>query len=357
MAELGVALTVDGAPVDPDALGVSGEIVLEDTIEEADAASLTAELTSGDTGEWTSALDDLVAPHAPLRVALDLDGVAYTFDGLAVEADWHVTTTGASTIVVRALDRTAEMDLEEKVTAWPGASDSSIATSILASYGFAAQVDETPAGFDPDVHTVLQRATDWAFLRGLAARWGFHAFLEADDRGTTGHFRRIDTSAEPQAVLSLAFGGQAEDVDVHVDLVGGRRVEAAAIAPLADGEQTATAALPDPPMGATPLGAVGSALLAPGDVPGVVDPAGAAEAHARASSQVARLAVTLDRSATLLRAGRPVLVAGLGSRLSGRWLVQQVRHTLTTERHTQQVVLTRDALDVGPGDLGGGGLP
>ncbi len=357
MAEPTVSLTVDGDAVELTALGTRGEVVLEDTIEEAHAASLTADLTADAAGEWASVLDGLVAPHAPVRATVDLDGTAYTFDGLAVEATWHITTTGAPTIDVRALDRTAAMDLEEKVTAWPGASDSSIATSILAAYGFTARVDETPAGFDPDVHTVVQRGTDWAFLRGLAERWGYHAFLEASDTGITGHFRRIDTTSAPQAELSLAFGGQAEEAEVRVDLAGGHRVEGASLAPLADREQTASAELPDPPMGTTPLGAVGTALLAPGDVPGVLDPSGASTAHARAASQVARLDVTLGPGAeVLLRAGRPVLVSGLGSRLSGRWLVERVRHTLTTERHTQHVALTRDALDAAPGDFGGGGV-
>lgn len=358
MAEPTVSLTVDGVAVDLTALGTAGEVVLEDTIDEAHAASLTADLTADATGEWTSALDGLVAPHAPVRAIVDLEGTAYTFDGLAVEATWHITTSGAPTCVVRALDRTAEMDREEKVTAWPGQSDSNIATSILAAYGFTARVDETPAGFDPDVHTVIQRGTDWAFLRGLAERWGFHAFLEASDSGITGHVRHIDATATPQAELSLAFGGQADEAEVRLDLAGGHRVDAAALAPLADREQTATAELPDPPMGTTPLGAVGTALLAPGDVPGVLDPAGASTAHARAASRVARMDVTLGPGAgVLLRAGRPVLVSGLGSRLSGRWLVQRVRHTLTTEQHTQQVGLTRDALDAAPGDFGGRGMP
>lgn len=357
MAEPTVTLTIDGQAVEPAALGTRGEIVLEDSVDEAGAASLTADLTADADGEWTSVLDPLIAPHAPLQATVALDGTAYTFDGVAVEATWHVTTSGDPTIVVRVLDRTAEMDLEEKVAAWPGVSDSSIASSILASYGFAAEVDDTPAGFDADVHTVMQRATDWAFLRDLAGRWGFHAFLEASDRGITGHFRRVDPTAAVQAELSLAFGGQGDEAEVRVDLAGGRRVDAGALAPLADRERTATADLPDPPMGTTPLGAVGTAVLAPGDVAGVIDPDGAARAHARASAQVARLTVTLAGGAgVLLRAGRPVLVSGLGSRLSGRWLVQRVRHTVTTEQHTQQVKLSRDALDATPGDLGRGGL-
>jgi hypothetical protein len=46
----------------------------------------------------------------------------------------------------------------------------------------------------------------------------------------------------------------------------------------------------------------------------------------------------------MLRARRPVLVSGLGPNLSGRYLVQRVRHTVTLEQHRQQVTLVRNAI-------------
>ena len=59
----------------------------------------------------------------------------------------------------------------------------------------------------------------------------------------------------------------------------------------------------------------------------------------------------------MLRARRTVLVKGLGSVLSGRYLVQRVRHRVTTDGHTQQVTLVRNALGLsGDEPFDGGGL-
>jgi hypothetical protein len=62
--------------------------------------------------------------------------------------------------------------------------------------------------------------------------------------------------------------------------------------------------------------------------------------------------VTLTAPAMpLLRARRTVTVRGLGSLVSGLWLVRSVRHSITLGGHSQPLTLTRNAL----GDSGAGG--
>ena len=46
----------------------------------------------------------------------------------------------------------------------------------------------------------------------------------------------------------------------------------------------------------------------------------------------------------LVRARRPVTVAGLGEALNGCWLVRSVRHTINQGGHTQALELIRNAL-------------
>ena len=59
----------------------------------------------------------------------------------------------------------------------------------------------------------------------------------------------------------------------------------------------------------------------------------------------------------MLRAKRTVLVRGLGSSLSGRYLVERVRHVIGVDRHRQQLTLVRNALGLkGDESFGGGGL-
>src|SRR5207248_3135796 len=94
------------------------------------------------------------------------------------EASWQIDAGGNSEITVKALDRSVEMDVEEKVKAWPGVSDSNIVKTILSSYQIAPKIEATSAAPSPDVHVLVQRSTDWAFIRSLAAKWGYVAYLE-----------------------------------------------------------------------------------------------------------------------------------------------------------------------------------
>src|SRR5437764_873728 len=90
-----------------------------------------------------------------------------------VRGSYTIRAGGSSKLTVKAIDRTLELDLEEKVVAWPGTSESGIAEAIFGSYGLSTKVEDTSAGPDPDVHVLIQRATDLAFLRALATKWGY----------------------------------------------------------------------------------------------------------------------------------------------------------------------------------------
>jgi len=100
-------------------------------------------------------------------------------------------------------------------------------------------------------------------------------------------------------------------------------------------------------------------LLSPTEINGEIDPTSAARGLARSSAFGATLTAEFDTTAVglLLRARGTVLVAGLGSTLSGRYLVQRVRHQVSLDRHTQVVTLVRNALGLkGDEPFGGGGL-
>ena len=199
MAESRATIEIDGTDVSDDLLRAGAEVEVDEAIGEPDAATVTMSITATAEGEWPSPIDALTTPGAELRVRVEHDDVAYTFAGVTVSAAWTIAPDGASSVVCRALDHTVDMDRVERVVAWPGTADSAIASSIFASYGFAAEVETTPAGPDPDVFTPVQRATDWMYLRALAAKRGYSTFLEVDGDKVTGHFRPIDPTASPSA--------------------------------------------------------------------------------------------------------------------------------------------------------------
>jgi hypothetical protein len=359
MSDTRLRVEINGDELTADLLEAGAAVEVEEAIDEPDAASVTVGIEARSDGEWSSLLDDLAAPDAELIVTVSRSSDAYTFAGLVVGASWKIDAEGSSEIVVRAVDRTVEMDRIERVMSWPGSADSAIASTIFSSYGFAAEVEPTPAGPSPDVFTPMQRGTDLAFLRSLAAKWGYSVFLEVDGDKVVGHFRPIDPLASASASLRLGFGEDAYSSQIEVDFDGGGGVRASRIAALADGATEAEVDGSDQLMGDEPIGVAATSLLGPADVDGEIDPFEAATAQARRAAFGVRLTVTTDpiRRGPLVRARRTVDVAGLGSRLSGLYLAERVRHRLDADHHEQEVVLVRNALGSGSGGLGGlGGL-
>lgn len=356
MSDTRCTIELAGRDASENLLRAGAQVEVEEAIGEPDAASLTLAITPTADGDWPSALDELTTPGAELRVRVEHDDVAYTFDGLAVGASWTISPNAGSQIVCRALDRSAEMDRVERTVAWSGTADSAIASSIYASYGFAAEVETTPAGPDPDVFTPMQRGTDWAYLQMLAGKWGYAAFLEVDGDQVTGHFRPIDPLAAPSATLRLGFGDEAASADVEVELDGAGNVRAERIPPLTDGPVTAVADGADQLQGDEAIAAPRTTLLGPADVWGEIEPFDAATGRARDQAFGVRLTATTDpiTAGPMVRARRTVDVHGLGARLSGPYLVERVRHTVSEDHHQQQITLVRNALGAGGGGLLGG---
>jgi hypothetical protein len=377
-------LEIDGTTVEGGDLDALVELRAEEATHEADALTVVARVEPDAAGEWPSLLDALVTPRTPVVAQISRGDAGYRFDGYSAEAVWELDAEGSSTLTVKAIDRSLDLDAEEKITAWPGQRESSIAQVIFESNGLDADVEKTPDAPDPDVHVLLQRDTDWAFVRALASRWGYVAYLEAEPDlsgsgllgaiggalgglfgggpapGTvTGHFHPLDPLAEPQGELALGHGGDAYRVQVRAELLRGAEVVATRIPPLAAKPNSARATGDDEAQGSDSLAAQVTNLLAPGDAPGEVDPQAVATGLARRSAFAVTLTVQLDteRAGLLLRARRPVLVRGLGSSLSGRYLVDRVRHVVTLDSHVQDVTLTRNALKVtGDEPFAAGGL-
>lgn len=355
MADTTVVAELNGEDRTRQLLEAGALFEVEESMDEPDAASISVGIEATEDGEWTTIIDDLAAPDAELVVRVERASGVYTFSGLVVGATWTIDAEGESQLVVRALDRTVAMDREERVVPWPGTADSVIASTIFSNYGFGAEVETTPDGPSPDVYTPMQRGTDWAFLQSLAAKWGYATFLEADGDKIIGHFRSLDPRAEPSQTLRLGFGADSFAAEVQVDFDGGGTLQAARIPPLGSGPVTAEADGLDQLQGTVPIAVAAIGLLGPADVDGDIDPFAAATGMARRDLFGVRLTTSVDLIAggPLVRARRTVDVAGLGSRLSGLYLVQRVRHRLSEDHHEQEIELTTNSLGAagGPGGV------
>ena len=350
---------IGGATVADEDLQQFLDVQVEESAQEADAVTLSARIEPGSGGEWKSLLDPLVTPRTPLVVEVTRGDVSYRFEGLSTSASWALDASAGSSLTIKAIDRTLELDLEEKIVAWPGTAESGIAEAIFATYGLSAQVEPTSAGPDPDVHVVLQRGTDLAFLRALATKWGYAVYLESENGRVVGHFHPLDPLAEPQGELSLGFGGDALRVQADAELTAGQKVHAERIPVLSDTPQVGDSSGDDESQGQRSFGGQATMLLTPDDVTGELEPLAAATGLARRSAFAASLTAEIDTAGVglMLRAKRTVLVRGLGSSLSGLYLVDRVRHVIGVDRHRQQLRLVRNALGLkGNESFGGGGL-
>lgn len=351
-------LEIDGTAVTADDLDTVLEVRVEEATAEADALTVTARLRATPEGGWESVLDPLAAPRTPVAVTLARGDVSYRFDGYSTEAGWHIDSRGSSKITLKAIDRVLDLDAEETIAAWPGSRDSDIATAIFGAHGLAADVESTAAAPEPDTHVVMQRGTDWAFLRALAAKWGFAAYVECDSSGVvTGHFHPLDPLAEAQGEISLAYGGHGARASIQANLLAGERVTARRMPPLSTSVAQADADGTDGAQGATSLGGRVATLLTPTDVFGEVEPAEVAASVARSKAYAVVLTAEIDTddSGLLVRARRPLLVRGLGTTLSGRYLVDRVQHVVTSSSHRQRLELRRNALGLSGDEPFGGG--
>lgn len=354
MADTHLVMQLNGEDRTKQLLAAGALVDVEEAIDEPDAASISMGIEATEDGEWTSMIDDLAAPNAELHIRVERPTGTYTFSGLVVGASWTIDAEGDSQVVVRAMDRTVEMDRVERVVPWSGTSDSAIASTIFGSYGFATEVVSTPPGPSPDVFTPMQRGTDWGFLRSLAAKWGYATFLETDGDKIVGHFRPIDPLAQAAHTLRLGFGADSFAAAVEVDFDGGGTVQASRIPPLASGSADGEADGLDQLQGSEAIAVEASSLLGPEDVDGEIEPFDGATGRARQDVFGIRLTTTTDLvgGAPLLRARRTVEVAGLGSRLSGLYLVERARHRLSEDHHEQELELISNALGAGGGLLG-----
>src|SRR5207253_3253728 len=115
---------IDGRTLSAGDLSAIAEIQVEEASDLADAATLVANLVPDGSGEWTSILDRLLEPSTPVVIQITRGNAGYRFEGKPAVASWTIDPEGSSQISVNVLDRTLELDAEEKIVAWPGSQDS-----------------------------------------------------------------------------------------------------------------------------------------------------------------------------------------------------------------------------------------
>ena len=257
-----------------------------------------------------------------------------------------------SSLIVHGQDSRLLMDREAKSAVWADVTDSDAVTAILGGYGFASDVETTAAGHYEDKHTLVQRDTDYAFVKRLARRNGFLFWIDCDGSGTeTAHFKRppVEGGAALDLIINFA-DSNIQSLDIEWDVERPTSSEA---------RQLDASGLVDitGDVGETPLAALGTASLQQitGDtrslfVSAPSDDVGDLMARAEAAVIEAQWFVRAHCVTSFAKLGdrvvRPaqiVNVRGAGSRHSGTYLVESVKHRIDAANHSMEIDLIRNS--------------
>src|SRR2546430_8479422 len=128
------------------------------------------------------------------------------------------------------MDDAVVLDAFERTASYPNSSDSDAASEILSRYNITSKIQDTPEKHKIDERLLVQRSTDWKFLRHLARRNGYVCYFEYDTGAVVGHFERRALSAQAQADLTILQNeSNLKWLDIEWVVTGPARVVGTAI--------------------------------------------------------------------------------------------------------------------------------
>lgn len=249
------------------------------------------------------------------------------------------------------------MNREARTRCWENVTRSDVARAIAREHGYdgaLADIDETEEVFD----VINQTAeTDARFLRRLASREEYEFLV--DEGGFQFHERRQHTAPTHVFTWYADQGrGDVMSVNVESDLVRRagrvtvrgrdpmerRTVEAAASNETAErATLSETVEVVDPETGETAVeqrNATANVRPTAAGTPGQVQREAAAR-HQRAERATIKLSMQVVGDPTL-RAGTVVELRGISSLLSGRYYLDEVKHTVSSSGYLCDLKLSKD---------------
>ncbi len=353
----------DGAtPADPDFYSDVTSLEVEENADLPGAIQFTLPIRTTPTSDLTVVGDARFSPYARIAVVIQIPTRpdACIFDGYVLSHRVHVDkgVTSAS-VRVWGQDVSCVMNLEEKAKEWKE-TDGTIANTIFATpynFGTAPGNTQDDSGQHPESgHTVMQRGTDFQFLRERARRTGrlfrVACTTQPGDANNTGYFIKPDLGAEPNATLVLnpAESANIESLDVEWDVARPTRVNARALIRAKDPVDGGVAVSGLSDLDSQTLDALVGRRRMTVMLTASVDDASELQTRARSILREAgwfvkcESDVDLSRLDAVIRAATVVQIRGAGNVLSGKYFVWSVRHTITAQSHRMKLVLLRNAL-------------
>jgi hypothetical protein len=356
------------------------ELEVEENADLPGAFSLTLPVSTTSAGDYDTVSDSRLAPMSNIAViAQAADGQTHCLiDGYVLSQAIHLDTgTTKSTLKVWGQDASWLMNTTEKTREWADVTDGAAANTIFGEYGITpdpGNLDEDSPAHTSDGATLMQRASDAQFLRGLARRSGklFRVFCTDTPGQRTGFFAKPNITADPAVTLTLNDSAAATvaTLDITWDVMRPSAVTARQVLFTdadPDGAGGTVTADDDglPAMNQNGLAAFAGSTLTALLTTTAAD-AGTltqrTDALLREAGWFVRCEGKTDAGllGSILRVGMVAEVDAAGAIHSGNYLVWSVKHRITAEKHEMAFVLVRNAVGTAAGSssslLGGLGL-
>lgn len=263
----------------------------------------------------------------------------------------HLRHGGAgSTLEVKGSDTSIKMDRESRSAVWKDLTDSDAVQSILLKYGYTPDIETTSAGHFENKHTLIQRESDFSFVRRLARRNGYYFWITCNSFGIeTAHFRRpqLGTSPTGQLIINLE-SPTINTLDINWDVERPTSISGAQINLNNKSDINLTVTK-------TPQNILGDAglseitgdtrliyLSAPADDAGDLQQRGEAAVTEADWFINATCKTTVAELGVIIRPYTIVELRGAGSRHSGKYFVSEVVHTIDPSEHKMNIQLMRN---------------
>ncbi len=317
--------------------------------------------------ELSEQLDDpliketLLEPFSRMILGITIDATPQILiDGIITHHQVQYTDEGEIIFVVTGEDVSVMMDLEEKSVLHTAQSENTIATKIISTYSRYGLIPRVTAPPTIDTPTIAERmpsqqGTDLAYLRRMAERFGY--IFQIQPGPTTGsntaYWGPPRSTTPPLKALSVDMGSftNVNAINVRFDALSAttiagqiqdRKTNAIQSVSISKSQRSLladrTALDLQPTVRITQFRGTGHAqgrgtALAQGTVDRSVD-------------RSVMLTGTLDTLVygDILQAGKSIEVRGMGNTHDGRYLIQQVSHSIANTNYTQNFTLFRDGL-------------
>ncbi len=350
------------------------ELEVEENADLPSAFSITLPVNTTSSGDYDTISDPRLAPLSNIAVtAQAADGQTQCLiDGYVLAQQIHLDTgTSKSTVKVWGQDASWLMNTTEKTREWVDVTDGAAANTIFGEYGFSpdpSNLDDDSPAHTSDGASLMQRASDAQFLRGLARRGGklFRVFCTDTPGQRTGSFATPNLSADPAVTLTLndASAATVTALDISWDVMRPSAVTARqALFTDKDSDGAGGTVSDDglPTMDQTDLATFATTTVTALLTTTAAD-AGTltqrADSFLRESGWFVRCQGTTDadRLGSILRVGTVAKLDAAGGLHSGNYLVWSVRHHITAEKHEMAFVLVRNAVGTAPPPAPTGGI-